>query len=122
MTIFLKSKHKVDISDIYVKIANIKQVLTKFLFLAGGGGYSRVVKAQSPKSCPNFYGEGGGHSTAVKLRIGILDKMSKNFDIPNSGIPSIAHSLSHTTCVGTNKPVLGIEFVANVARMKSVTQ
>ena len=96
MTIFLKSKHKDDMSDMWTL-----PILNKSWHLRWGGG---------------------GYSTVVKLRIGILDKMSKSFAIPNSGIPSMAHSLSYTTCVGANKPNLGIQFVANVARMKSVMQ
>ena len=45
---------------------------------------------------------GGRDSWVVKMRIGILGKLSKNFAMPYSGTPCIADSLSHTTCVETN--------------------
>ena len=45
---------------------------------------------------------GEGYSWVVKMRIGILGKVSTNFAMQHSGSPCITDSFSHTMCVETN--------------------
>ena len=89
-----------------------------------GGCVVQTKSTQSAKICPNLNfrreGEGRGswfRPTFLKyLSGGTQGILSTNFAMPYSGRPCITDSLSHTTCVETNKRYQSIQDLVKGAR------